>query len=86
MSALRGKADMSEPIRDSRILLFVLTNVFYLRKMKFVASEVSNEDESEIKNKIKRVVEAVAADATQIFSTIGKALPQGFDVANKIHN
>ena len=51
-------------------------SVFYLKKVKFVASEVSNEDKSEIENKIKKVVDAVAADAEQIFSTIAKALPE----------
>jgi PD-(D/E)XK nuclease superfamily protein len=52
-------------------------SVFYMKKVKFVASEVSNDDESEIKSKVKKVVEAVAADASQIFSTIAKALPSG---------
>jgi hypothetical protein len=47
---------------------------FYLRKVKFVASEVSNEDEAEIKSKVKKVVDSIAADATQIFSTIAKAV------------
>jgi hypothetical protein len=51
--------------------------VFFLKKEKFIASEVSNEDESEIKIKVKKVVDAVAADAMQIFSTISKALPIG---------
>ena len=36
-------------------------SVFYLKKVKFVASEVSNEDESEIKSKVKKVVDAECA-------------------------
>lgn len=52
-------------------------SVFYLKKVTFVASEVSNEDVAEIRSKVKKVVDAVAADATQIFSTIAKALPSG---------
>jgi hypothetical protein len=54
-------------------------SVFYSKKVKFVASEVSNEDESEIRSKVKKVVDAFAADATQIFSTMAKALPQTFE-------
>ena len=52
-------------------------SVFYLRKVKFVASEVSNEDESEIKSKVKKVIDAVATDATQIFERIAEALSPG---------
>jgi hypothetical protein len=52
-------------------------SVFYMKKVKFVASEISNEDESEIKNKVKKVVDAVALDAEQIFSTIASAIPAG---------
>ncbi|MBK3665080.1 PD-(D/E)XK nuclease family protein [Bradyrhizobium diazoefficiens] len=48
---------------------------FYLKKSKFVASEVYNEDEAEIKAKVRRVVEAIEADANEIFTTIAKALP-----------
>ena len=51
--------------------------MFYLKKLKFVASEISNEDETDIKSKVKNVVDTVAADAAQIFSTIAKALPSG---------
>jgi PD-(D/E)XK nuclease superfamily len=52
-------------------------SVFYLKKVKFVASQISNEDETEIKSKVKKVVDAVADDASQIFSTIAEALQQG---------
>ena len=52
-------------------------SVFYLRKVKFVASEISNEDESEIKSKVNKVIDAVATDATQIFERIAEALSPG---------
>jgi hypothetical protein len=49
---------------------------FYLKKSKFVASEVYNEDEGEIEAKVKRVIEGIAGDAAEIFSTIADAVPQ----------
>ncbi len=52
-------------------------SVFYLKRMRFVAPDVSSEDESEIKSKVKKVVDAVAADATEIFSTVSEALREG---------
>lgn len=48
---------------------------FYLKKAKFVASEVYNEDEAEIEAKVKRVIDGIAGDAREIFATIVKALP-----------
>ncbi|WP_284267025.1 PD-(D/E)XK nuclease family protein [Bradyrhizobium iriomotense] len=50
---------------------------FYLKKSKFVASEVYNEDEGEIKAKVKHVVENIEADANEIFGTVAKAVPAG---------
>jgi hypothetical protein len=51
-------------------------SVFYSEKIKFVASEIYNEEESDIKARVKNVVDVIAADATEIFSTIAKALPE----------
>jgi PD-(D/E)XK nuclease superfamily len=48
---------------------------FYLKKSKFVASEVYSEDEAEIRAKVKRVIDGIEADAKEIFSTIAQALP-----------
>jgi hypothetical protein len=48
---------------------------FYLKKVKFVASEVYNDEEGEIKAKVKKVIEAIEVDATEIFDTISNALP-----------
>jgi hypothetical protein len=48
---------------------------FYLKKSKFVASEVYNEDEGEIRAKVKKVIENIEADANEIFATIAKAVP-----------
>ncbi|WP_315765192.1 hypothetical protein [Bradyrhizobium sp. SZCCHNS2005] len=47
---------------------------FYLKKSKFVASEVYNEDEGDIRAKVKKVIENIEADANEIFATIAKAL------------
>jgi hypothetical protein len=49
--------------------------VFYLKKLKFSASDVCNEDEAEIRDKVKKVIGAIADDATKIFSTIEEAFP-----------
>jgi hypothetical protein len=44
-------------------------------RMAKVTPEVSNGDESEIKNKVKIVIDAVASDAAEILSTIAEAIP-----------
>ena len=43
--------------------------------MKFVTSEVFNDEEAEIRAKIKKVVDGIEYDATKIFATIASALP-----------
>jgi hypothetical protein len=48
---------------------------FYLKKSKFVASEVYNEDVDDIKAKVKRVIANIEADANEIFSRVAKVLP-----------
>lgn len=50
-------------------------SVFFLEKRKFVVSEVHNEEEAEIRIKVKKIVDSIAPDAELIFSTIAAALP-----------
>jgi hypothetical protein len=53
-------------------------SVFYIKKVKFVASEVINEDEVEIKNRVSKVVDSVVADAEKILLAVDAAfLPPG---------
>ena len=51
-------------------------STFYLKKAKFVASDVYSEDETAIRARVKAVVESFATDAAEIFSTIEKVLAQ----------
>src|SRR5262249_53746690 len=44
-------------------------SVFYMKKIKFVASEVISEEESDIRSKIKSIIEGIADDIEKIAST-----------------
>ncbi len=50
-------------------------STFYSKKFRFVASEIYNEDEAEVRAKVKKVIDGIAGDAAKIFSTIAEALP-----------
>jgi PD-(D/E)XK nuclease superfamily len=50
-------------------------SIFYIKKIKFVASEVISEEESEIKGKIKNIIDNVADDVAKISSTISAKVP-----------
>jgi PD-(D/E)XK nuclease superfamily len=50
-------------------------SIFYIKKIKFVASEVISEEESEIKGKIKNIIDNFADDVAKISSTISAKVP-----------
>jgi len=49
---------------------------FYRKKMKFDTTQISNEEDSDIKIQVKHVIDAVADDAAKIFATIAAELPK----------
>jgi hypothetical protein len=47
-------------------------SVFYMKKVKFAAVDVSNEEEAEIKKKVAAVIDTFAIDAKKIFAAVSK--------------